>query len=112
MCVCVCVCVFVCVCACACVRVRACVRVCVCVIDKPAILAVKEKMNLVFFSEKYIKETQSGQFVCKTTSVRLFLLQLCSTNASCSIFHFATIFNFVSVQRTQCEHIYIGENEF
>ena len=25
-------------------------------------------MNLVFFSEKYIKETQSGQFVCKTTS--------------------------------------------
>ena len=29
-------------------------------------------MNLVFFCEKYIKETQSGQFVCKTTSFRLF----------------------------------------
>ena len=29
-------------------------------------------MNLVFFCEKYIQETQSGQFVCKTTSFRLF----------------------------------------
>ena len=39
--------------------------------DKHAILAVK-KTNLVFFCEKYTKETQSGQFVCKTTSFRLF----------------------------------------
>ena len=38
-----------------------------------AILAVKKnKTNLVFFCEKYIKETLSGQFVCKTTSFRLF----------------------------------------
>ena len=29
-------------------------------------------MNLVFFCEKYIKETLSGQFVCKMTSFRLF----------------------------------------
>ena len=28
-------------------------------------------MNLVFFCEKYIKETQSRQFVCKTPSFRL-----------------------------------------
>ena len=45
--------------------------------DKHAILAVKNKnktkTNLVFFCEKYIKETLSGQFVCKTTSFRLFL---------------------------------------
>ena len=43
--------------------------------DKHVILAVKKnkkKTNLVFFCEKYIKETQSGQFVCKTTSFRLF----------------------------------------
>ena len=44
--------------------------------DKHAILAVKKKnnkkTNLVFFCEKYIKETLSGQFVCKTTSFRLF----------------------------------------
>ena len=41
--------------------------------DKHAILAVKKtKPNLVFFCEKYIKETLSGQFVCKTTSFRLF----------------------------------------
>ena len=41
--------------------------------DKLAILAVKKtKQKLVFFCEKYIKETQSGQFVCKTTSFRLF----------------------------------------
>ena len=41
--------------------------------DKHAILAVKKKKaNLVFFCEKYIKETLSGQFVCKTTSFRLF----------------------------------------
>ena len=39
--------------------------------DKLAILAVK-KMNPVFFCEKYIKETESGQSVCKTTSFRLF----------------------------------------
>ena len=39
--------------------------------DKHAILAVK-KTNLVFFCEKYTKETQSGQFACKTTSFRLF----------------------------------------
>ena len=32
----------------------------------------KKKMNLFFFCEKYIKETLSGQFVCKTTSFRLF----------------------------------------
>ena len=29
-------------------------------------------MNLVFFYEKYIKETQSGQFLCKTMSFRSF----------------------------------------
>ena len=29
-------------------------------------------MNLVFFCKKYIKETLSGQFVCKTMSFRLF----------------------------------------
>ena len=44
--------------------------------DKHGILAVKnktkQKPNLVFFCEKYIKETLSGQFVCKTTSFRLF----------------------------------------
>ncbi len=40
--------------------------------DKHAILAVKKTTNLVFFCEKYIKETLSGQFVCKTTSFRLF----------------------------------------
>ena len=41
--------------------------------DKHAILAVKKHTtNLVFFCEKYIKETLSGQFVCKTTSFRLF----------------------------------------
>ena len=40
--------------------------------DKHAILAVKKKTNLVFFCEKYTKETQSGQFVCKTTSFRVF----------------------------------------
>jgi len=40
--------------------------------DKHAILAVKKTMNLVFFCEKYIKETLSGQFVCKMTSFRLF----------------------------------------
>ena len=41
--------------------------------DKHAILAVKKQtMNLVFLCEKYIKETLSGQFVCKTTSFRLF----------------------------------------
>ena len=31
-----------------------------------------KKTNLVFFCEKYVKETLSGQFVCKTTSFRLF----------------------------------------
>ena len=42
--------------------------------DKRAILAVKKQTNrnLIFFCEKYTKETQSGQFVCKTTSFRLF----------------------------------------
>ena len=40
--------------------------------DKHAILAVKKTTNLVFLCEKYIKETLSGQFVCKTTSFRLF----------------------------------------
>ena len=41
--------------------------------DKHAILAVKKTHpNLVFFCEKYIKETLYGQFVCKTTSFRLF----------------------------------------
>ena len=40
--------------------------------DKHAILTVKKKTNLVFFCEKYIKETLSRQFVCKTTSFRLF----------------------------------------
>ena len=36
-------------------------------------LAVKKtQFFLVSFCEKYIKETQSGQFVCKTTSFRLF----------------------------------------
>ena len=41
--------------------------------DKHAILAVKKKeKKLVYFCEKYIKETLSGQFVCKTTSFRLF----------------------------------------
>ena len=43
--------------------------------DKHAILAVKKKPNLVFFCEKYIKETLSGQFVCKTTSFRLFFCE-------------------------------------
>ena len=32
----------------------------------------KKKKNLIFLCEKYIKETLSGQFVCKTTSFRLF----------------------------------------
>ena len=36
--------------------------------DKHAILAVKKQ----FLCEKYIKETLSGQFVCKTMSFRLF----------------------------------------
>ena len=41
--------------------------------DKHAILAVKKKeKKLVYFCEKYIKETLSGQFVRKTTSFRLF----------------------------------------
>ena len=41
--------------------------------DKHAILAVREKNEpSFFFCEKYIKETLSGQFVCKTTSFRLF----------------------------------------
>ena len=41
--------------------------------DKHAILAVKKTNESNFFScEKYIKETLSGQFVCKTTSFRLF----------------------------------------
>ena len=41
--------------------------------DKHAILAVKKTtMNLAFLCEKCIKETLSGQFVCKTTSFRLF----------------------------------------
>ena len=41
--------------------------------DKHAILAVKKQTtNLVFLCEKYIKETLSRQFVCKTTSFRLF----------------------------------------
>ena len=40
--------------------------------DKHAILAAKKTTNLVFFCEKYTKETLSGQFVCKTTSFRLF----------------------------------------
>ena len=42
--------------------------------DKYAIIAVKNKtkQKLVFFCEKYIKETLSGQFACKTTSFRLF----------------------------------------
>ena len=31
-----------------------------------------KKFFLVFFCEKYIKKTQSGQFVCKMTSFRLF----------------------------------------
>ena len=40
--------------------------------DKHAILAVKKNpTNLVFLCEKYIKETLSRQFVCKTTSFRL-----------------------------------------
>ena len=43
--------------------------------DKHTILTVKNKKtktNLVFFREKYIKETLSEQFVCKTKSFRLF----------------------------------------
>ena len=41
--------------------------------DKHAILAVKTTtMNLAFLCEICIKETLSGQFVCKTTSFRLF----------------------------------------
>ena len=41
--------------------------------DKHAILAVKKQTtNLVFLCEKYIKETLSAQFVCKTSSFRLF----------------------------------------
>ena len=52
-------------------------------------------MNQVFFCEKYIKETQSGQFVCKTMSFILFFqLQLRNTNVSCSIFHFLVLFEF------------------
>ena len=68
----------------------------------------KKKTNLVFFCEKYIKETLSGQFVCKTTSFRLFFwLQLRNANASCSIFHFAAIFGFVWVQRSLRVRAYI-----
>ena len=42
--------------------------------DNHAILAVKNKTKQkpIFFCEKYSKETLSGQFVCKTTSFRLF----------------------------------------
>jgi len=45
--------------------------------DKLAILAVKKQnktktKKLVFLCEKYIKETQSGQFVSKTMSFRPF----------------------------------------
>ena len=65
--------------------------------DKLPILAVK-KMNLVFFCEKYIKETQSGQFMCKTTSFRLFFNYNYATqtrNAAYSILlPFSILFEF------------------
>ena len=83
--------------------------------DKHAILAVKKqtKKNLVFFCEKYIKETLSGQFVCKTTSFRLFFDYNYATqmrHAAFSILSPFSIYLFL-VQRTQCERIF-GENEF
>ena len=68
--------------------------------DKHAILAVKnknkQKTNLVFFCEEYIKS--SGQFVCKTTSFRLFFDYNYATQMRhAAIFHFAAILDFVLV---------------
>ena len=61
--------------------------------DKHAILAVKKTTNLVFFCEKYIKETLSGQFVCKTTSFRLFFDNNYATQMRHAAFccHFSSI---------------------
>ena len=44
-------------------------------------------MNQVFFCKKYIKETQSGQFVCKTMSF-IFAFPITITQHKCVMQHF------------------------
>ena len=82
--------------------------------NKLAILAVKKKKkkktNLVFFCEKYINDTQSGQFVCKTaTSFRLFFDYNYATQMRHAAFSISvvTIFHFVKLSSAYTVRTYI-----
>ena len=64
--------------------------------DKHAILAVKNNNEPSIFVREIIKETLSGQFVCKTTSFRLFFDYNYATQMRhAAFFDFAAIFDFV-----------------
>ena len=65
--------------------------------DKHAILAVKNNNEPSIFVREIIKETLSGQFVCKTTSFRLFFDYNYATqmrHAAFSILPFSILFEF------------------
>ena len=62
--------------------------------DKHAILAVKNNNEPSIFVREIIKETLSGQFVCKTTSFRLFFDYNYATQMRHAAFSFRLFFDY------------------
>ena len=74
--------------------------------DKHAILAVKKTTKLVFL---YIKETLPGQFVCKTTSFRLFFDNNYATQMRHAAFSILSPFSILFEFSVHCASVYLAK---
>ena len=83
--------------------------------DKHAILALKKQQQqnqtnkLVFLCEKYIKETLTGQFVCKTTSFRLFFDYSYATQMCHAAFSILPLFSILFEFSVHSASVYLAK---